>query len=234
MADFLAWSHSRRKMFLDCPKQLYHTAVLKKGDPLRVDFVQSKAMLDGNEIDNALTKRIGEGVPLPPKFAIHEEMVQNVIAAPGTKFTQMQLALDAAFKPCAYKDWDNAWVRSIYDLAIINGAHAYLWDWKNGMVWMDPDQLKLFAAVGFHTFPELEVVDTSYVWLKHGVTTDATYRRKDLPDLWNDLLPDVERMQVAFRTNTWPALPKDGPRTCKRCPVNAAKKCDRAAGPYGG
>ena len=119
-------------------------------------------------------------------------------------------------------------------MTVINGEHAFIGDWKAGKVWIDEDQLKLFAATAFHTFPELEIVDTSYIWLAHGMTSDSRYHRRELPDLWADLLPDVERLQVAFKTNHWPAEPKRGKATCKWCSVNRAGLCKEAAGPYGG
>ena len=230
---FIAWSYSRLKTFKDCPKQFYHMNVPKKGHPDRIEFVQSQAMLDGNEVDNALTERISKGVVLPPKFTPYEGVVRAVLAAPGVKFTQMRLALDQTMKSCGYMDWDNAWVRVIYDVAVVNGDHAFLGDWKNGQIWLDEDQLRLFATVGFHHFPEVEKIDTSYIWLKHGITSDKTYHRRELPDLWQTFIPDVERLQASFGANHWPAEPKRGKQTCKWCPVNNAGKCDRAAGPYG-
>jgi hemolysin-activating ACP:hemolysin acyltransferase len=206
--------------------------VAKKGHPDKIEFVQTPAMLAGNEIDDALTKRISQGSPLPDKFAPYEGVAQAVLSAPGTKLTQVKLALDQSFKPCGYMDWDTAWVRSIYDVAVINGEHAWFGDWKNGQIWLDSDQLKLFAAVGFHQFPELQVIDTSYVWLKHGITSDETYRRRELPEIWNDLLPDVERMQVSFRNNHWEPTPSK--RSCKWCAVNKVGKCPVPAVPFGG
>lgn len=233
MANFIAWSYSRLKTFTDCPKQFYHLNVARKGAPDRIPFEQSQPMLDGQEIDNALTARIATGTPLPEKYRGYEGMVAAILASPGAKFTQMQLALDQALEPCGYKDWDKAWVRVIYDVAVIDGERAFLGDWKNGQIWLDERQLKLFATVGFHQFPEVQTIDTSYIWLKHGKTSDKTYRRHELPDLWNDFIPDVERLQVANANNHWPAEPRNGKRTCKWCPVNKARLCDKAAGPFG-
>lgn len=232
MADFLAWSHSRRNTYKDCPRQLYHTAVAKQGHPDRVAYVESQPMRDGNEIDKALTARVQHGTPLPPKFQPYEGMIKAIIDAPGTKLAQAQFALDQSFKQVGYKDWDNAWVRSIYDIAVVDGAHAWLGDFKNGQIWLNSDQLKLFAAVGFHIFPEVQVIDTSYVWLKHGVTSDETFHRRELPDLWAALLPDVERMQISSKTNTWPATPSK--RACKFCGANREGKCSVAAVKYAG
>lgn len=222
-ADFLAWSHSRRNTYLECPKKLWHTAVAKKGHPERIEFSQSAAMIAGNLIDDALTKRISGNVPLPSQFAPYEPMAAAVLAAPGTKMTQVKLALDQAFQPCGFMDWDRAWLRVIYDVAVLNGEHGWLGDWKNGQIWLESDQLKIFAAAGFHHFPELQVIDSSYVWLAHGQTSDATYRRKDLPELWGELLPAVENMQVSYKTNHWPPTPSK--RACKFCEVRKRGMC---------
>ena len=232
MADFLAWSHSRLKQFRDCPRQLWHN-IAPRGHPDRVEFQQTPEMLAGNRVDDALTKRITSNTPLPPEYAPYEGMVQAVIAAPGTKLTQAKMALDRAFRPCGYMDWDNAWVRVIYDVAVINGEKAFIGDWKNGKVWIDEEQLRLFATVGFHVFPELQEIDTAYIWLQHGTISPKTYTRRELADLWNTFLPDVERMQVAFKTQTYPATPTRGAATCKWCPANGAGKCKEAQGPYG-
>ncbi|MBT9176612.1 MAG: hypothetical protein DDT20_00932 [Firmicutes bacterium] len=230
-ALFLPWSHSRLKTYLACPKQLYHTQVAERGRPERIEFVQTQAMKDGNEIDEALTARIS-GAPLPPKFAQWEGVAQVVLDAPGIKFTQMKLALDQAFTPCGYTDWDKAWVRVIYDIAVIDGDRGFLGDWKNGMIWPDEAQLRLFAAVGFHQFPEVETFHTSYIWLKHGSTSDNTYHRTELPDLWQTFLPDVERMQVSYQADHWPATPSK--QACKWCAVNRVGACSVAAVRFGG
>lgn len=219
---------------MECPKAFYHKAVVKKGHPDRIDFVQTQAMKDGNAVDDALTARISKGTPLPSQYAPYEDVCKLVLATPGVKYTQLKLALDIAFKPCGYMDWDTAWCRAIYDVAVINKTHAFIGDWKNGTIWLDSDQLKLFAATAFHTFPELETVDTSYIWLRHGTTSDAHYTRRELGDIWNELLPPVERMQASFKSNHWPANPARKEKSCAKCSVNAAGKCSEAQGPYKG
>jgi len=238
MANFLAWSYSRWKTFRECPGKLWHTAVAPRGHPDRVDYVETDAMRAGKEIDDALTRRIRDGAPLPAKFARHEALAQLVIAHPGHKITQAQFALDQAFRSCGYKDWDNAWVRVIFDLTIIDDKRGWIWDWKNGKISIDADQLKLFAAVGFHQFPSLEVIDTSYVWLAHDTISPEVYYRRELPELWANFLPTVERMQVSFKTGHWPKTPgnktPDGVSVCKWCEVNKAGKCPVASVIYGG
>lgn len=232
MADFLAWSHSRLKMFKECPGKLWHCAVAPKGHPDRVPYVESQAQRDGKEIDLALSQRISKGTPLPAKFAAYEGMIQVVLDSPGTKLAQVEVALDQELRPCGYRDWNSAWVRAVYDVAIINGTYAFLGDWKNGKVWIDESQLRLAATIGFHQYREVEIIDTSFVWLQHGITSDETYTRRDLPDMWQTFLPDVERMQVYHKSNHWPKTPSA--RACGWCEVNAAGKCPVAATKFKG
>ena len=78
MADWIAWSHSRRKDWMECPRMFYHKNVAPKGSADRVEFIQTAAMKAGNLIDDALTQRIAKGTPLPPQFAPYEKMAASV------------------------------------------------------------------------------------------------------------------------------------------------------------
>lgn len=225
----LAWSFSRINDFRACPYMLWAKSIAPKH--LRIPFEQTEAMKAGSEVDDALTARIGSNTALPPKYQCYEPLAQQILVTPGTKLTQCQLALNAAFQPCGYKDWDNAWVRVIYDVAVIDGTYAFLGDWKNGQIRIDKDQLRLFALVAFHTYLELETVDTSYIWLKHGITTDETFTRSQVPELWDGFFPDVDRMQLANRSNNWAKTPST--EACKWCPVNKLGQCEKAAVKFG-
>lgn len=237
-APFLAWSYSRLHTFEECPKQLWHNAVAPRGHPDRIPYEQNVHQAAGEEVDNALTARVQSNTPLPEKFQKYEPMMQVLTSAPGSKIAQLELALDQSMQPCGSRDWDRCWVRIKIDYANIRGEKAYFIDYKNGQVNVDDRQLKLYAIGGFHTFPELQVIDTSYAWLKHGFTSDATYQRRELGDLWAEFLPTVERMQVAHKNNHWPARPEGktlgGVSVCKWCNVNKAGKCPVAAVKFGG
>jgi len=231
-ASFLAWSYSRLKTFRECPGKLWHTAVASKGHPDRVEYFETAPMRAGKDVDAALTARIVSGTPLPAKYAQHEGIAEVILAQPGSKLGQVQLALDQALRPCGYKQWDTAWVRVIYDVVVINGVYVFIGDYKNGQMWIDEDQLRLFATVAFHVYPEVNVADTSYIWLAHGHLSPKTYYRADLPEMWQSFLPDVERMQVSFKTQHWPKTPS--PRACGYCEVNREGKCPVAAVKYKG
>lgn len=231
-AKHLAWSYSRLKMAKECLGKLWHCAVAPKGDPGRVEYRESEAQRAGKEIDEALCSRISNNTPLPAKFAKWEPLTAMVCATPGAKLTQVQVALDSSFRPVGSRDWDNVWVRAVYDLIIRQPSYAFLWDWKNGKIWVDEDQLRLSAAIEFIQSPEIDVIDTSYVWLSHDQISPKIYRRSELADMWHTFLPDVERMQIAHQNKHYPYNPSA--RACGYCDANRAGKCPAAAVPYKG
>ena len=218
-------------MFLECPGKLWHCAVAPKGHPDRAEYFESAAMRAGKEIDAALTARISKGTPLPAKYAQHEPMAAMIVAIPGAKLTQVQIALNAALKPVGYFA-DDVWVRVAYDLAILQPPYGFLWDWKNGQLWLDETQNRLYSAVGFHWAQDIDVWDTEYVWLSHDKISPKVYHRRELDELWHTFLPDVERMQVANANQHWPKTPSK--RACKFCDANRTGICKEAVVRYGG
>lgn len=236
-APFISWSFSRWHSFRECPKQVWHNNVAPKGHPDRIPYVQNQYQKAGEEVDTALTNRIRENTPLPPAHA-HLEPIADVLAsAPGNKYGQLDLGFTQAFEPCGTRDWDRCWLRVKVDFAVLNGSYAWFVDYKNGKISPDENQLKLYAAAAFMYYPEPEVIDTDYVWLTKGKTTERTYHRREAADLWSIFLPDVERMQVAYQTEHWPATPESktawGGSVCTYCNVNQAGKCPVAAVRYG-
>lgn len=238
MANFLSWSYSRLQKYLLCPWNAWCTSIAPKWDPNRVPYEASPAQAAGTEVDEALTARGQSGTPLPPKYQHLEPVAAVLAAAPGVNLYQLDIALDRAFKPCGSKDWDRCWLRVKIDYANIRGTRALFVDHKNGKVSIDEKQLKLYAAAGFMWDTNLEIIDTTYNWLQYPEfpSTPRTYRRSEASALWQEFLPDVERMNVSFQTNHWPATPEKtvgGASVCKWCDVNRLGKCPVAAVKFG-
>lgn len=236
MANFLSWSYSRLQKYLACPWNAWCMSIAPKWDPNRVPYQANEHQAAGTAVDDALTARGQSGTPLPPQYRHLEPLAAVLAGAPGAKLYQLDLALDRSFRQCGSKDWDNCWVRVKIDYANVQGRWAYFIDHKNGKVNIDEKQLKLYSAVGFMVLPEVDVIDVSYNWLNYNDTTDRTYHRGELGALWQEFLPDVERMNVSFATNTWPATPENkvnGASVCKWCDVNRLRKCAVAKVPFG-
>jgi hypothetical protein len=224
-AKIFAWSHSRVNDYKKCPLMLYHKAILKD-----VPFVQSEQMKWGDRVHKALEYRVRDKVPLVGEFAQYEPIAAAIDRAPGQVLCENKITLNPALRPTGYFA-DDAYVRVIVDVMKINASVGFMGDYKTGKISFDESQLKLFAAVGFEAFPQVEKWTTAYIWTQSQVIDPAVYTRDQLPKMWEELLQVPSEMQKSFVFNHWPAKPG---RACKRCDVNRLGKCDKAGERYQG
>jgi hypothetical protein len=211
MAKPFAWSYSALTMFEQCPKKHYHLQVVK-------DFkdADSSWSADGKVVHDAMKKRVIDGVPFPLPMRHYEAVAAKFAGAKGEKHGEMKLALTSHFKPCDYFAPD-VWVRVIIDLAIVQGTTAIVADWKTGKIKDDPTQNGLCAAVLAQWMPELTDFTTLFVWLQSGKLTKATYTRESIKTVWAELLPRVQKMELARKYTDFPAQQSG---LCGYCPVH--------------
>ena len=94
---------------------------------------------------------------------------------------------------------------------------------NTGKVKTDGDQLKLFAAATFAQHPHLETVKTGYLWLAADKTTAQDFKKEDVPVIWQEFLPRIQRMEKAQEDDKWLPNPSG---LCKAwCPVGK-KLCE--------
>ena len=93
----------------------------------------------------------------------------------------------------------DVWVRGIIDIGVVGSERAYVLDWKTGKHRPDSDQLKLFAALTFALYPWIESVVTDFIWLKAGKFDKEVFTRAQLPEIWNDFSPRLERLACISR-----------------------------------
>lgn len=221
----IAWSHSRGQTYIECPRKFHELNILKS-----VPYEQGEPQKEGERVHKALELRLTSGVALPDKYAKYERLILAIKAMPGITCGERDFALNADLRPTGYFEKD-VWVRVTIDVINVNGKAGYLFDYKNGKVTLDEDQLKLYAAVGFHVYPEVDTWTARYIWLQHKVADGKVYHRSDLPQLWRDLMPIPNAMQEAAARNDWPARPS---RRCGYCAVNKFAKCAEAGERYRG
>jgi hypothetical protein len=207
----IPWSISSLTAFETCPKRFYLTRIAKK-----VTEPQTEATLHGNEVHKSLELAVAGTQALPPKHRAYQPIIMKVMQAPGVKQTERKFALTASFKPTEFFAKD-AWVRGVIDLTIARPKTALVLDWKTGKPKADTDQLKLTAAVLFAEKPYLEKVTTGYVWLAHNKIDRETYARDEVPGIWSEFLPRVNRMVRSLETDQFPPKPSG---LCREwCPV---------------
>lgn len=204
MATDKAWSFSALNNFETCPKKYHHLSIEK-------DYkeVEGEALQYGKRVHKALELLVGRGTPLPKDLEHMMPYVERFIAFPGVKKVEQQLAITKDFKVTDWRDWKGAWCRAVIDLALMGTYSAVLIDYKTGKMKDDGfTQLKLAAAVLMLHDPKLKIIEVAYLWTQHdGVMTKETYTREQVTEIWNELLPRVNRFQHAFRMTEYPPRP---------------------------
>lgn len=216
MAKTAAWSFSALNSYETCPYRHYRTKVAKD-----VREEETEALRWGNRVHEALESRVRDGTPLPKSMQKWEPFVAKLLAKKGESIAEQQLCLN---EQLIATDWfgKDSWCRGIVDYMLKDGAKAVALDWKTGKIKDDHDQLMLFAALLFHTYPELETIRTGYVWLAHDCKiTTREFQRSEVPDIWEEFLPRVRRYQTAYDKDKWEKKPSG---LCRAwCPVTSCE-----------
>lgn len=221
----LAWSHSRVDDYKRCPRMMWHKSIKKD-----VPFVKTQQMIWGDRVHKALEYRVRDNVPLTGEFAQYEPIAQAILKAPGHNLCETKITLNPGLTPTGYFAED-AYVRVIVDIMKINGPVGFMGDYKTGKPKFDQSQLKLFAAVGFQAYPQIEQWTTAYIWTRDKIIDPTVYKREELPKLWEELLQVPAQMQKSFVLDHWPAKPGNH---CKWCGANKHGLCESAAERYAG
>jgi hypothetical protein len=172
-----------------------------------------KARVSGEASDMAIADLEGNIDEVRPWLPL----VDKIISKDGTKDFELQLAATPMLQPCEWFSND-VWIRSIVDVLVRNGSRAFCGDWKTGKVKANPTQLQLFAAMIFAHYPEIDTVDTCFIWLAHNELTSATYTRDKSQHLWDALKPRFARVQQAVDIGVFKAKPSG---LCGWCPARA-------------
>jgi hypothetical protein len=218
-----SWSWSKLKNYRSCPKRHYEIDLAKS-----VVEPESEPLKWGHDVHQAMANRIAKGTELPPTMQHYHEWPDRMLAVKkmgARMLVENKLAMSADFKPTSFFD-ASTWFRGVVDVLTFGVTRAGSIDWKTGgNVNPEYEQLGLSAQLIFAHYPEIEEVDSVYVWLGHthddgsAITTRKTYARDAMVPLWNGLMPEIAQMTEAYRTTTYPPKPSG---LCKRhCPVES-------------
>lgn len=215
MAKSWAWSFTKKTNYDICPKRYYHLEVAK-------DYAEDKTgeqLTYGKAVHEALDKACSKGEPLPKTLGFLQHWVDLVREWPGEIKTELQYAVTRDFKPT---EWfaPNVWFRGICDLLMTSKDKvAVAWDWKTGKVKHNSQQLMIMSTCIMVHNPEIEKVKTRFVWLQDNCTTPEEFDRKNLSKEWSGLIPEINAMEQAHKTLTFP--PKPGGMCMNYCPVTS-------------
>lgn len=207
MSKVLPWSWSTLSAYRTCPKQFYELRIAKS-----VKEPDSPHLVWGNHFHKQMELGVSSGIPLTGDMQKWEPLRQQLVAAPGKKYTEQKLAVDSNFEPCDFFD-KGGYSRGVDDLVIKNGPKILSIDYKTGKEGKFSMQLALSAARLFAHHPDVNEVSTAYYWSQTGKWTKAVYVRNDATGIWEDMREDVQQMLWSEENNVWPAKPSG---LCKR------------------
>lgn len=222
MSNPIAWSWTRLSMFEKCPKQFHHTHILKDvPKPDNKIFVRGKRV--HKKLEDAIKFKATE------KLMADTEDTEVARIAPIIEglfnqgldelHAELELAWDINMVPSSWFDTKKTWLRCGYDVAAIKGSVAWIWDWKTGKNYGYSDQLKLFAATAFVKWPQVNTVNTRYIYVDQKETEPKTFHRSSYDQIWQDFGNRQTMIQIANETGNWEMKPT--PFNCKWCPVNS-------------
>ena len=214
-----SWSYTALNDFEGCPARYAASRFY-----CTVQFQETEATLWGSRVHKAAELTIkGIDHKDPEAYAPVAPYVQAMKASGHILEAETEITLT---EDLTLTGWfaKNAWLRCKLDVVITKQTSytAVCVDWKTGKVKDDLDQLKLCAAALSVTRPGLTAFEGRYVWTKYKqVTSMPAISVANIPQVWENILPRVARMQTAWDTETFPARPT---RLCPYCQVNNCVK----------
>lgn len=200
-----AWSYSALKTFETCPRKYQAEKVTKD-----VPFTQGEQAIYGEQLHKAAEEYIRDGTPIPQRFSFIQEYLDQLSAYPGEKFCEMKLGVkkvDGRLETCDYYD-PEVWFRGIADLVIVDGARAWVLDYKTGESrYADTRQLALMAAALFLKYPAVEKIKTMLLFV-----VKKDHRKQDFSaeyglSIFSELHGLLSALETAYQTDVWNPRP---------------------------
>jgi len=209
------WSFSSFKQYVNCPRQYHEVKVLK-----RYETKPTHQMLYGTNVHEALEKYAKDGTDLPHNYKRFAPLVDPLLEIDGQRYIEHKMALTADKAPCGFYD-KQYWVRGIVDLLILSGDTAFIVDYKTGSdKYPDMKQLKLMALMTFAHFPEVKTVRAGLLFVLHNNFMPDEYERDKIEELWDAFNPDLMRLELSYKEDSWQANPTP---LCGWCPVSSCE-----------
>jgi hypothetical protein len=213
----VVWSHSSLKDYEGCARRYHEVKILKK-----YPFKETQAVIYGKELHKAAEDYVGKGEPLPEQFEFIQSTLDALMAKPGRKLVEYQMALTEDLQPTGWFD-KNVWVRGVADLLIVDDDNLTAWvvDYKTGNnKYPDREQLKLMSLMVFVNLPHIREVKSALLFVvkndmvKHTMTVDEAKAE------WWKYRERVGRIAASIDADVW--NPTRTP-LCGWCPV---KSCE--------
>jgi hypothetical protein len=212
-----SFTYSKLKSFEQCPLQ--HKWVTLDKTP---GMEPSGDAIDyGNRVHAIFKTALQDNMAIARTMKHLQYWVDWVKTLPGELYVENKWGLDKEYQPVDFFT-NQAWMRFIADVAVVGDRVGWLIDWKTGKRIEEPLQLWLGALCMFQYFPQLEIIDSMFVWLKedNGDNSDEcisaeTIKRSDVSEIWDQLLPRITEYEATINTGIFHPRPGFHCRWCR-------------------
>lgn len=207
----VTWSVSALQTFESCPLRYWHEKIAKT-----VPYVQGEQAKWGDEVHQALETGARDGAPLPPNMVQYQPTLDKVrllsgIVSQSSGFIEFerQFATTRESTPTGWWDAD-VFGRCAADvLAVIDGWYGVIIDYKTGKPHNPRFGLDMQpvvnAKMAFDHFPDLQRVDTSFVYMQHNKTSTATFTRSNVNIEFQPVGELLYKLEQAVAHQNFPA-----------------------------
>ena len=196
----VTWSHSSLKDYEGCARR-YHEVKILKNYP----FVETDATRYGTVLHKVAEDYVADGTPIPEEYEFVKETLDALIAKPGRKLAEIQMALTQNLEICDWKSKD-AWVRGIADLLIIDDENLTAWvvDYKTGNdKYPDRDQLRLMSIMVFEYYPHIRTVNSALLFgVKNSMVKHSMQRDEAAAEWWR-YRERVAKIEASVNNGVW-------------------------------
>jgi PD-(D/E)XK nuclease superfamily len=217
------WSYSALNNFTNCPRKFHAYEIAKT-----VREPENPAMLEGKRVHALMAEYISKRTHLPKQYERYERWADD--RTQGDRImTEHKMGMTFQLEPCEFFDRKKTvWLRTIADLLVLTGDQALSVDWKTGK---EPNpvfevlpanfQLRCTAVCIFLHFPQINFIESEYVYLNEGNYTDFTMDRSDLREFIPQMYEYAGTLNRAVRNNHFPPRPSG---LCKKhCAVTSCE-----------
>lgn len=207
-------SHSSLSVFETCPRQYEAKYITRE-----VKFQQSAAAAWGDRAHLALEAYVlsGGGTQMPTEMAMYQKYGDWLLNRAAKRGGQIQVerktAVTRDLRSTSYgaKGEAKAWIQGKIDITVLYPAtrEAEVFDWKtNEKVKNDATQLKLYNGFALSDYPDVDVVRSGYVWLKHDqISPPLISSRDEAKGIWSVFEHKYNQLRDAYVRGVFPPRP---------------------------
>ena len=186
----LALSYSRISDYRQCPLK-FKFKYIDKSSKFKEDESQSPHLVRGSNVhkalENYIVKKVSGEENIAPSSMNEVEVTKPFVDRLFTLYSKIipesQIAVDNQWQQVEWFS-KQAYMRAIFDVIAMKPGHVFIGDFKTGKIRdyegtdEKPGQLHLSSAIAIKIFPDIEKVQTGYIYTDHRKIINLEIDRK--------------------------------------------------------